>query len=328
MAPLATIKVGGWVRGFAYNTTTKTLYAVIPAWGAEVNASVGQLTNSPNGSLVVMDGATGNIETTVSVPPVPPVPYAFTGSVAVDSTSNLIYISDETDNQVIAVNGATNAIVARIPVGSQPGGLAADPATGTVYVANSIDGTISAINESTNTVTATIIDNLGGKVDDGTGFAESVAVNSTSGLVYVTDSHYSIVTVISEKTNQVQATWKVGNSPNSLLLDPSTNTLYVADYFDSTILALNGTTGVSIATIPVVSEPTSLALDSTTNTLYVSVNGGANITAVDMQTNSAVGESALTGSRSSYSVAVNPGSHIVYAPVDLADVALFQGVTN
>ena len=326
-APLSTVDVSGWVRGFAYNPNTNTMYAVIPAWGTEANPSVGQSTNSPDGSLVVIDGATGSLETTVSVAP-SAAAYAFTGSVTVDPTSNMVYISDETDDSVIAVNGATDAIVARIPVGTQPSGLAADPATGTVYVANSIDGTVSAIRESTNTVTATIVDNYGGTEDDGTGLAESVAIDSASGLVYIADSHYNTVTVISEKTNQVQAVWNVGEGAQALLVDSSNSNLYVANYFDSTISVLNDTTGVSSATITVGSGPASLALDPTTATLYVSDNGGANIAVVDLQTNSVVGESGLIEPGNSYTVGVNPTNHVVYVPLGLEELAYYQGVIN
>lgn len=334
-APLSTVDVKGWIRGFAYNPNTNTMYAVIPAWGTDANPSVGQSTSSPNGSLLVIDGSTGDIETTLSLAP-STASYAFTGSVTVDPTSNMVYISDETDDSVVVVNGATNVIVARIalPSGNVPSGLAVDPTTGMVYVANAVCGTVWAISESTNTVTATISDSYGESSNCGTdfnagdGLADSVAVNSAAGLVYVADSNYNTVSVISEKSNQVQAVWNVGEGPQALLVDSSSSNLYVANYFDSTVSVLNDTTGVSSATITVGSGPASLALDATTNTLYVSENGGANITAVDVQTNSVLGESGLIGPGNSYSVGVNPTNHIVYVPADLDDLAYYQGVAN
>lgn len=99
------------------------------------------------------------------------------------------------------------------------------------------------------------------------GFTESVAINSTSGLFYVADTNYQTMAVISEKANQPQAVWNVGNSPEALLPDPSNNTLYVADYFDFTVSALDADTSISEAIISTGYGPTGLALDPTTHTL-------------------------------------------------------------
>ena len=55
-----------------------------------------------------------------------------------------------------AIDVATNAVTATIPVGSDATAVAADPAARTVYVTNASDNMVSVINAATNTVTATI----------------------------------------------------------------------------------------------------------------------------------------------------------------------------
>ncbi|MFP5226550.1 MAG: YncE family protein, partial [Acidobacteriota bacterium] len=134
------------------------------------------------------------------------------------------------------------------------------------------------------------------------------------------------VAVVSEKANQVQTVWSVGDSPDALLLDPSSNTLYVADYFDSTLRALDASTGVSKAVLSVPSGPTSLALDPAAHLLYVAVNGGSNIVAVDVQTNSVAKISRLISG--SYEIGVNPANHVVYVPTGLDELAYYQGLAN
>jgi DNA-binding beta-propeller fold protein YncE len=78
--------------------------------------------------------------------------------VAVDTSTDTLYVSNAGDGTVSVVNGATcNALTsagcgqtpATVPVGSEPLGLFADGANHTVYVANFGDGTVSMIDSAT-----------------------------------------------------------------------------------------------------------------------------------------------------------------------------------
>ncbi len=78
--------------------------------------------------------------------------------VAVDIATDTVYVSDNADNTVSVIDGATcNALTtagcgqtpATVPVGSSPFGLFADDANHTLYVSNYGDGTVSMIDTAT-----------------------------------------------------------------------------------------------------------------------------------------------------------------------------------
>lgn len=59
-------------------------------------------------------------------------------------------------NTVSVIDTATNAVIATIPVGTNPIGVAVSPNNTTVYVGNHGNNTVSVINAATNTVINTI----------------------------------------------------------------------------------------------------------------------------------------------------------------------------
>ena len=62
-------------------------------------------------------------------------------------------------SDVSVIDTATNAIIARVPVGYAPTGVAVTPSGDRVYVANSFSSDVSVIDASVNAVIATV--NLG-----------------------------------------------------------------------------------------------------------------------------------------------------------------------
>ncbi|MGD0478468.1 MAG: beta-propeller fold lactonase family protein, partial [Nitrososphaerales archaeon] len=76
--------------------------------------------------------------------------------VAVNPTTNTVYVTNSGDGTVTVINGADNSIITTIPVGSGNGSdpidVAVNPTTNLVYVANSGDGTVTVIDGATNTV--------------------------------------------------------------------------------------------------------------------------------------------------------------------------------
>src|SRR5712691_2309621 len=76
--------------------------------------------------------------------------------VGVNPLTNRIYVSNNFDNTVSVIDGVANAMIATIPVGTQPGGVGVNPATNRIYVANFGNNTVSAIDTATNAVIATI----------------------------------------------------------------------------------------------------------------------------------------------------------------------------
>ena len=63
--------------------------------------------------------------------------------VAVNPTTNLIYVTNAGGNSVSVISGATNAVTATIGVGSNPHGVAVNPTTNLVYVTNAGGNSVS-----------------------------------------------------------------------------------------------------------------------------------------------------------------------------------------
>jgi YVTN family beta-propeller protein len=93
------------------------------------------------GAVSVFDGSTGSVLTTVPVGRDP------TG-IAVDTSANVIYVSNLEDNSVSVIDGATDKVVATAPVGVSPGAVDVDQATHTAYVIDQHDDAVSVISRT------------------------------------------------------------------------------------------------------------------------------------------------------------------------------------
>lgn len=78
--------------------------------------------------------------------------------VAVNATTNRIYVTNQNSNNVSVIDGNTNAVLATVPVGSGPVGVDVNPTINRVYVANFGTGanSVSVIDGATNAVIATL----------------------------------------------------------------------------------------------------------------------------------------------------------------------------
>jgi YVTN family beta-propeller protein len=108
--------------------------------------------------------------------------------VAVNETTNTIYVTNTGSGTVSVISGSTNAVTATITVGSAPWGVSVDPSTNTVYVAIA-SGTneVAVINGATNAIITTVA--------VGTG-PEGIATNSTTHVTYVNNFNANTTSVI------------------------------------------------------------------------------------------------------------------------------------
>src|SRR5262249_20600724 len=99
--------------------------------------------------------------------------------VAVNPTTNTIYVASFGDGTVSVFDEATDTVTATIALGagSYPWGMAVSPTTNRIYVTNAFNGTLSVIDGATNAVKATIgvgSAPRGVGVNDGQGTVERV----------------------------------------------------------------------------------------------------------------------------------------------------------
>jgi len=249
--------------------------------------------------------------------------------VAVNPSTNMVYVTNNRDSTVSVINGNTNKVTAVIQVGGAPFGVAVNPNTNTIYVTNNSDGTVSVINGNSNTVTATVPVGLS---------ARGIAVNPNTNTVYVdgtgiySDVYGHRVLVINGITNVVAASIPVKSSPFGVAVNPNTNTVYVTNPFSNCISVISGETNTVKTTVPVGRDPRGVAVNANTNTVYVTSVGPlesptGNVAVIDGATNAVT--ATIPVGRTPRSVAIKPRVNAIYV-VNTEDktLSIINGDTN
>ena len=159
---------------------------------------------------------------------------------------------------------------ATVTAGPTPFADATDPKTDRIYVANAgtaskYQGTVSVINGRTNRVIKTI--RVGREAD-------SVAVNSATNRIFVTNDISGTVSVISGRTLRVIATVRVGANPSDVAVNARTGAAYVTNAVNGTVSVIRGPRYRVTATIGSGSGPSDIAVNPSTGLLYVADRAG------------------------------------------------------
>jgi len=243
--------------------------------------------------------------------------------VAVNPTTNMVYVADDTISTLLVINGATNTAAA-IPAGGPLAGVAVNPTTNTIYALNGgsqtstlggtvvTPGSIAVINGATSAISATIALPA---------LANRIAVNPGTNQIYVeTESEIGNgaaigVAVINGATNTITANIPLQGGGN-FAVDTVRNVIYVMynpGLADDTLIAISGTTNAVTGTVPVGYQDAGFSLNETTNTIYVPDAHGSQIYVIDGATLSITATVPWPNSLYDYGLAVNPVTNTVYA---------------
>jgi YVTN family beta-propeller protein len=182
---------------------------------------------------------------------------------AADQKTNRVYVSNQADDTVSVIDGATNSVLRTVRVGHNPNGVAVNPKTNTIYVANLAGGSLSIINGSKLT---TSILRLGS-------YPAKVAVNPVTNHVYATlEDKNGFLDVIDGRERKLVASIPLPPYPLSVTVDPASKRIYVADFLCGCgqISVIDGTTNGVTNTIdlPGASLVEGVALDWKHNRAY------------------------------------------------------------
>ena len=166
--------------------------------------------------------------------------------IAYDERNGDVYIVIAHTNEVVVLDGATRAIVDRIPVDAAPFGIAYDDRRGFLYVTNSQSDTVSVIDGATNEVVRTIPEGPS---------PEGVVYDQRNDTIYVTNLYGSTVGAIDVATGEPVAEIFVGALPFGLTLNPRDGDLYVATLGAGTVDVIDTTMNVLVESVPVESLP-------------------------------------------------------------------------
>jgi YVTN family beta-propeller protein len=264
---------------------------------------------------------------------------------AVNTVTNLVYVTNDSSGKVLVIDGATNNVAASISSPGWPQGVAVNSLTNRIYVANTLGGNVTVIdgesqsvitavtvghypfrlrvNESTNRVyvanyfsnSVSVIDGASNSVIDTVTVGDTpsgIGINSKTNRIYVTNDGTSDVSVIDGAINEVVATVGVGNEPGDVDVNPETGFVYVANYEDNSVTVIDGSDNTVETTVNVESSPRGVAVNSTTNLVYVTNSGSDSVSVIDGSDNSLKNTQIDVG-RKPFGLGVNSVTNRLYA---------------
>lgn len=137
------------------------------------------------------------------------------------------------------------------------------------------------------------------------------AVNSQTGLVYVTDSGADSISVLNASTNSIIASISLPSYAAAVAVNPATDTVYATDG-GSRLYVIDGATEQLTDTITLpISGTDSIAVNSQTDTIYV-VSLDNQLAVVDGATDKVTTTMSLNNTYATNWVAINPDDGLIY----------------
>jgi YVTN family beta-propeller protein len=227
-------------------------------------------TGSFLGYVVVIDGATNQVVTTIPVG-LEPDAHCY------NPTNNKVYSAHWSGMPVTVIDGATNGVITTVPTGGSNYALCYNPTNNKVY--SSSDDHVVVIDGAADTVIAIV---------PGSPQTCFLCYNPTSNKVY-SANFYGNVTVIDGATNQVVATVRTGDGCCAVIYNPTNNKVYSANSGSDDVTVIDGATNQVIATVPVGHRPGALCYNSTNNKVYcANMDDAWDITVIDGASNQVI----------------------------------------
>jgi YVTN family beta-propeller protein len=265
------------------------------------------------GSVSVIDGATNTLTGSVNFG-------VRIGVLAINPVTNRIYVTTNrtgsnqngpTNGTVSVVDGATNSILADVPIGPFPTALAVNPATNRIYVGgqpNSLSPAVVVIDGSTNTVIA------GASDPNNAVSVFGLAINKTTNTIYAATGGEIFVLNGASNSFINQFNFSIVHLFNAtaLTVNEATNETYFA--VSPSSLSVIG--GFSFFNPPAVNSllvgdgPIDVAINQATNRIYVPASQGNILTIIDGRDHSIV--TSLPTGIFPVAVVINPVTNRIY----------------
>ena len=251
------------------------------------------------------------------------VPTGSVTNVAVNLSSDLIYVSQHGSGTVYVIDGSSNTIANTIHVEPLPWGVAVDSVSNRVYVAHydiyatmTRKGNITVIDGSS----ASVLNKVTVGIDP-----FDVAVNQNMNRIYVSDPLARKVFVVDGSTNKVITGVSVGEV-YGLGANPVTNRVYAV--FSCSLAVIDGSSNTVITTFSVSCPLPSndVAVNPNTNRVYVAARYSVEV--FDGSTYAHIA-SINPGCNTPDTIGVNPANNLVYVDcIDNQQVSIIDGSTN
>ena len=226
--------------------------------------------------------------------------------VAVDSTRNLVFVTNVRSNTIAVLNGSTRAVLATItrPSGGKGVALAADPASGRLYDLDAALDQVLVWDETSHA----LLTRFAAPPDP-----RGIAVDSAAGRLYVTSAAGGVgfFTTLNQATGAKVTSRQVGTDPRGVAVDPTTGQAWVADAATQVVYVVDPKSALEANFYPVADGAFAVAIDPRPGATRVWVAGGRGVTVILPDRNMVAG-TAGTGAAAS-SVAVDPVTGLAYA---------------
>lgn len=202
-------------------------------------ASCNTLLNPAPCFVTVIDGKENTVVTNI---PVVTVLNGFLSGIAIDPINSLVYVADNTDQDIAVINEKSNTLTGTISLpGEYPWGLSINPLINELYVALGTSQ-IDVVNTKTQKV-------IPASTGAGTvGF--NAAVNIATGHVFVTNTQFgSSTTADLDYQGKLLTQIPVGAAAYGVDVDILDNRVFVANGNDNTTSVIDAKTGTVTSTI-------------------------------------------------------------------------------
>ncbi len=195
-----------------------------------------------------------------------------THGVVLDPDGKVGYISDGGGNAVVVFDRQSFAVLASIPVGTNPDGMAYEPVTKTVWAFNGRSKNVSVVDTKTRSVVATI---------DVPGKPEFPQVDG-KGHVFDNIEDKNEVVAFDAKSKTMTGTWPLTgcDSPSGMSIDPAHHRLF--SVCDGQKMAVVDTeSGKQLATATIGDGPDAAGFDAKHELAFSSNGGDGSFSVVD-----------------------------------------------
>jgi YVTN family beta-propeller protein len=173
-----------------------------------------------------------------------------------------IYVSNQLDNTVSVIDGATHKVVATVPVGVSPAHMAVSADRRSLYIANTGSDTVSVLNTDNNNVAKTIALPRESR-------PLGVAVSPSGRYLYTADGGANRVSVLDTQAGRVVTSVRVGTQPLSVAVAPDGKAVYSANSGSGNVSVINARTNRVVRAIPTGRFPSGIAVTRDGASVYV-----------------------------------------------------------
>jgi YVTN family beta-propeller protein len=115
-----------------------------------------------------------------------------------------------------------------------------------------------------------------------------VAYDQGKGEIFVANSGFNTISVISDDTNAVIKTVTVGTSPTGIAYDSGKGEVFITNHGSNSVSVVSDTSLAVVATVPVGTSPNNLAYDSAKNEIFVVNSGDNSVSVISDSTNAVI----------------------------------------